>query len=418
MAGSKPLTIPAYRLHKPTGRAVVRLSGRDIYLGTHGTPESHAEYQRVVAEWIARGGHYASMAAPATSARHSDGRALSVDELILAYMDHAKAYYVKNGAPTGEVQNIREALRPLTTPYGRLPASQFGPTALKVVRQAMIDAGWCRNHINQQIHRIRRVFRWAVENELTPPSSLHGLLAVTPLKRGRCNVRESAPVKPVPEHLIDPVVAHVPPTIAAMIRLQLLTGMRPGEVMSIRTCDLDMSGKLWLFRPATHKTEHHGRKRVIYLGPKAQQVLRPHLPPDTHAFVFSPASAMEALWRQRRAERRTPMTPSQAARVRRSRPAWKPGDAYDRRGYAWAVYRACDRAFPPPDNLNENERREWRRSHRWSPNQLRHNAATRLRKEFGLEAARVVLGHSSADVTEIYAELDFSKAASIMEQVG
>jgi integrase len=210
----------------------------------------------------------------------------------------------------------------------------------------------------------------------------------------------------------------VPPPIAAMIQLQLLTGMRPGEVMSIRTCDIDTSGKLWIYRPATHKTEHHGRKRVVYLGPKAQQVLQPYLRSDRQAVIFSPASAMEALWRERRAHRRTPMTPSQAARARKPRPAWQPGDAYDRRSYACAVYRASDRAFPPPAGLNEDERRHWRRDHRWSPNQLRHNAATRLRKEFGLEAARVVLGHSSADVTEIYAELDFAKAASVMEQVG
>ncbi|MCG3132504.1 MAG: hypothetical protein FLDDKLPJ_03354 [Phycisphaerae bacterium] len=417
MAGSKPLRIPSYRLHKPTGRAVVRLNGRDIYLGTHGTPASHAEYQRVIAEWISRGGHYASLVQPTGSASNN-GHTLSIDELILAYMEHAKAYYVKNGEPTGEVQNIREALRPLTTSYGRLSVDQFGPTALKVVRQAMIEAGWCRNHINAQVHRIRRVFRWAVENELAPPSTLHGLLSVSPLKRGRCNVRESSPVTPVPERLIEPVLNLVPPPIAAMIRLQLLTGMRPGEVMSIRTCDVDTSAKLWAYRPATHKTEHHGRNRVIYLGPKAQQALQPFLRADREAFVFSPAFAMEALWRNRRAERRTPMTPSQASRTRKARPEWKPGDAYDRRSYAWAIYRACDRAFPPPDDLNEEERRQWRRDHRWSPNQLRHNAATRLRRDFGLEAARVVLGHSSADVTEIYAELDFAKAASVMEQVG
>ena len=60
----------------------------------------------------------------------------------------------------------------------------------------------------------------------------------------------------------------------------------------------------------------------------------------------------------------------------------------------------------------------WRRDHRWSPNQLRHNAATYLRKQFGIEAARVVLGHSSAAVTEVYAELDLAKAADIMAKVG
>jgi hypothetical protein len=41
-----------------------------------------------------------------------------------------------------------------------------------------------------------------------------------------------------------------------------------------------------------------------------------------------------------------------------------------------------------------------------------------LRREFGIEAARVVLGHGSAQVTEIYAEQDFGLAKQIMARVG
>jgi hypothetical protein len=54
----------------------------------------------------------------------------------------------------------------------------------------------------------------------------------------------------------------------------------------------------------------------------------------------------------------------------------------------------------------------------WAPNQLRHNAGTRLRREFGLDTARAVLGHSTPVVTEVYAELDGAKAAEAMERVG
>jgi integrase len=54
----------------------------------------------------------------------------------------------------------------------------------------------------------------------------------------------------------------------------------------------------------------------------------------------------------------------------------------------------------------------------WHPNHLRHNAATALRKEFGLDVARVILGHSSPAVTEVYAEVDREKAMVVMERVG
>ena len=96
--------------------------------------------------------------------------------------------------------------------------------------------------------------------------------------------------------------------------------------------------------------------------------------------------------------------------------------------YARAVAYACDKAFPHPELSFAREScltaaqlgtlRDWRRSHRWSPNRLRHSAATHLRKQFGIEAARVVLGHSSAGVTEIYAEQDLQRAAEIMGRVG
>ena len=70
------------------------------------------------------------------------------------------------------------------------------------------------------------------------------------------------------------------------------------------------------------------------------------------------------------------------------------------------------------DGLKGDVRTRWIIKHRWSPNRLRHNAATFLRKEFGIKAARVVLGQSSSAVTEVFAELDLTKAADIMARVG
>jgi integrase len=411
-ANTKP-RIPVYRHHKPSGLASVRIEGRDIYLGPYGTPESRAKYNRVITEWLAN--HHRE---PDSTNGNAKATHVIVDELIAAYLDFAKTYYVKNGEITGEYRNIGDALRQLTTLYGRTRVDDFGPSALKAVRRAMIDADLCRRTINNRVNRIRRVFKWGVENEQVPAEILHALQAVAPLKLGRCNVREADPVKPVPERLIEPVLELVSPQVAAMIRLQLLTGMRPGEVMQMRTCDIDMSGPIWIYRPLRHKTEHHGRQRVIYLGPKAQEVLRPFVSQDHTAWTFSPREAMAHVHRERRATRLTPMTPSQAARKRRQFPRWAPGDRYDRRSYACAIRRACDAAFPPREQRKDSERVAWQREHRWSPNQLRHNAATELRKQFGIEAARVVLGHSSADVTEIYAELDLAKAAEIMSRVG
>lgn len=61
---------------------------------------------------------------------------------------------------------------------------------------------------------------------------------------------------------------------------------------------------------------------------------------------------------------------------------------------------------------------EWCRQHCWHPHQLRHNAATRLRKEHGVELARIVLGHSTAFTTEIYAEADREQAVEVIGKIG
>ena len=155
--------LPSYRLHKPSGLAVVSIGGRDVYLGKFDTPESRAEYDRLMAEWLATG----RRPIVADSASRAD---LTVNEMLLAYLDYADGYYVKNGKPTTEPVNIRLALRPLRQLYGHTPAREFGPLRLKTVRQAMIDSGLCRSEVNKRVRHVLRAFKWAVGEEMVPPS--------------------------------------------------------------------------------------------------------------------------------------------------------------------------------------------------------------------------------------------------------
>src|SRR5512135_941927 len=142
-----------------------------------------------------------------------------------------------------------------------------------------------------------------------------------------------------------------------MVELQRLTGMRPGEVCRMRACDLDTAGRVWVYTPERHKTEHHGRERPIYLSPRAQEVLRPWLRADPAAHLFSPIEAQEERWAEQRRNRRSPMTPSHRARTRKAKPRRKPRDRYDANSYRHAVAYGCRKAGIPP----------------WHPNQLRHN---------------------------------------------
>lgn len=167
---------------------------------------------------------------------------------------------------------------------------------------------------------------------------------------------------------------------------------------------------------------------MIYLGPQAQAIVGRWLRTDLTAYLFSPRDAVEERLAARRRNRRTPMTPSQRARKRKPRPRRSPGKHYDVAAYGHAIAKGCDRAFPHPtlDPIPREERtdeqraelRAWRQAHRWHPNQLRHNAATKIRKRYGLEASQVVLGHASADITQTYAERDLAAARRIMGEIG
>lgn len=390
---------PAYRLHKPTGQAVVRIDGRDFYLGKHGTDASQEAYRRLIAEWA-----ISPLPAASPSSRPTLGVALAVDELVLAFWDrHVVAYYVKNGRPTSEQDNIRQALRFLRKLYGHFPARDLGPQALKAVRQAMIDSGRCRRLINKDVNRIRGMYRWAVEHELVPVAVLQALRSVAGLRRGRSEAREVEPVGPVPEAHVRDTLPFLSPQVAAMVQVQLLTGARPGEVCGLRPSDLAATrDEVWLYRPSEHKTEHFERERVVMIGPRAQTVLRPWLDRAPDSTCFSPSEVVEARNARKRAERRSPMTPSQATRIRRPNPKRKPGGRYGRNAYRVAIQRACIKAGVPV----------------WTPLQLRHNAATTIRALYGLEAAQVVLGHAKADVTEVYAEKDLALARRVAAEVG
>ncbi|MCH7988934.1 MAG: hypothetical protein IID46_07255 [Planctomycetes bacterium] len=222
------LRTPKYRFHKPSGQAVVTLDGRDFYLGKHGSAESQSEYDRLIAEWLQNG-----RLLPAEND-------LTVNEMLVGYICHCDGYYRRaDGTPTSESDAIRQSIRPLKELYGHTLVCDFGPLKLKVCREAMIDAGLCRNECNKRTRRIVRAFKWAAENEFVSPSTWQALRAVDGLRKGRSAARETQPVQPVPDEHVDAVLPHVLPPVAAMIRLQRLTGMRPGEVVLMRIGDID-----------------------------------------------------------------------------------------------------------------------------------------------------------------------------------
>ena len=411
--------LPKYRKHRASGQAIVTLSGVDHYLGPHGTKTSKRQYDRVMAEWLQNDRHLLL----------SQGDGITIVELCARYWKFAKGYYVKDGRCTRVTPAIKCALRYLKERYGETPAVEFGPLALKAVRERMVDDELSRRYTNDHISRIVRMFKWAVGEQLVP-ATVHQTLAIVPsLRRGRTEAHETAPVLPVEDSTVEATLPHMSAAVADMVRLQRLTGMRPAEICILRPCDLDRSGEVWTYKPESHKTEHHGRDRTIFIGPKAQEVLLRYLARDAQAYGFRPCDSEAKRLAENEAGRKTPLSCGNVRGSNRKRkPKHKPGERYTTDSYRRAIHRACDKAFPHPKlgyatksfftDGQMAELRTWQTQYRWSPNRLRHTAATEIRRDFGLEAAQVILGHSQANVMQVYAERDLAKGVEVARQIG
>jgi len=390
----RTLRTPSYCLHKASGQAIVRIDGTDHYLGKYGTSESQAEYDRVIAEWLVNGRGQSTQTA---------ANGLTVAELILSFWRWAERYYCdERGKPGPELENLRLALRPLRRLYGHTQVAAFGPLALRAVQADLVKSGLSRGVVNARVNRMRRVFKWGASYQLIPASIFEALRTVPGLQRGRCEAREAPPVQPAPDAHVNATLPFLPDPVRAMVELQRLTGCRPGEVMVMRAIDLNMSGPVWIYRPDSHKNKHRGKDRIIFLGPQAQEVIKPFLTTNLEAYLFSPRAYVEVMHQRRAEQRKIKRTHSERRLRRTTKPRRVPGERYNRRSYRIAIVRACQKAGVPA----------------WSPLQLRHTAATTFRAKYGVEAAKVILGHTKVETTQIYAERDLEKAEEIMAEIG
>ena len=250
------------------------------------------------------------------------------------------------------------------------PATGVQSTVRKVIRR-----GLARKCLNKLVSRIKRMYAWAVEEELVPVAVHAALVRVKGLKKGKSAARETPRVRPVAEDHVRRVMAVVTPAVRAMIEVQWLCGCRPQDVVQMRPCDIDRAGGVWEYRPPRFKTEYHNDDgppdldRVVYLGPKAQAVLTPLLPADADAYVFSPQRSEASRNAGRRAARETPLTPSQAGRNAKGRAKAPLRPHYPVGSYRQAIRRGCKRAcrFGCPTNCGTAGSPRSARGTGWKP---------------------------------------------------
>lgn len=404
--------------HSRTGRAFVFVRDeagerRQIPLGPWGSPEADRRYHEELAKWHARqlAGETAAavISAPAT-------RSITIADAAASYLLRCDRYYRRpDGTPTGEAENCTFALGPLLELFGDEQLANLTPQRVNVVRERMIAGdprvpaekrrGWCRTVVNHSVNRIRTFVKWCVAEGLVSPVVHSALCALAPLKRGRSEAREPKPTKPVSDADVEKTLPYLPPVVRDMVQVQHLVGMRGGELCALTTGELDMSESVasgcWVFRPRQSKLSYRGRQVEYVLGPRAVELMRPYVKADPNAPLFSPAESEARRRAEQRARRQTKVQPSHADRSVPN-PGKKPGDRYDSRSYAHAIRHACVKAGVEP----------------WSPHALRRAVATRVRAQFGIEAARVALAHATVEMATLYGHRDLRVAAEIASKIG
>lgn len=368
------------------------------YYGSAADPESQAKAKQAIAAWLSK------------SIDVKPRLGLTVNGVIVAYLKHAATYYKPRPGGTGQskqLARVKVALGFLQRVAGDLRAEEFGPNAMRDVREAMVITGKCRSYVNYLVSCILRAFRWAVSYQLVSVEVHIRLGTLEHLKKGRSLAKEgTGRTEAIPIEDIRAAIPYLPEAVAGMILLQLLTGMRPGEVLTVRAGDIvqdgpvvDVDGRsvqLWQYKPQAFKGDHLENtavQEVVLLGEKCIAVLKPLM-----ARAAGPESYLFPATRFRRS------LSDMAVEVLGGPVRQDPGNRpYSIDGYCRACKRACKAAKVAA----------------WTPKRIRHTRATELRRLFkDADAAQAVLRHRHISTTERYAHLLLDRAAEVMARVG
>ena len=378
--------MPDYRYHI-SGQAIVTLAGKDFYLGRYDSPESRAKYFSLLAEYNDSG-----FKAP-SSVTHLADVPVTVKCITAEFREYVPVKYASNKVERGRFENLCTLLE---DEYGDTPAKDFGPRKLAALRDLFVASGNSRKYVNKQVRNIVRIFKHAISRELIDANVLVALESLEPLKAGQTPARETKPRQPVSLSVVRATAKHLSPTLLAMVKIQVATGMRPSEVFGMRPIDIDRSGDEWIYRPESHKTAHYGKTKAIPIIGDAKEALKPFLDRDPKGNCFTPKESAQWYRNQRTAKRATPDGPgrNKPGTNRKKHPKRSPGLEFRNDSYRQALRRAAEKAGV-----------EY-----WYPYQLRHLAGTEVRNALGVEAAQALLGHSRAAMTEHYAKQNEAKA--------
>lgn len=334
--------------HPDKARIYYRGEFRDLP-GKYQSPESIAAYHEMCLHVQATG---------QLPQKHAEVKHLTISGLVAWWRDYARDYYP---AISKQPVHIDYAVRALEELFGSRPAAEFSPVDLKAVRKLLISRGQCRKTVNVRAKQIQFVFKQAVSECLIDQSVWQALVSVQPIGRDRENAIDYEPALPVGLAVFEQTLKHTAPIHAAALRVQLLTGMRSGELLTMRPQDVDISQRHWIYQIADHKTKKHIGPKLIGIPEPAAKILAEHMPRQICDRFF-----------------------------------------------AWSVNRHRKRTIAAIEKAGVKH---------WYPHQLRHTMSTIAKQKIGLEGAQTLLGHTDTKTTEIYARTTKEAIIRLLDEI-
>ncbi|GHT28891.1 integrase [Planctomycetales bacterium] len=190
--------------------------------------------------------------------------------------------------------------------------STFKPGYLIWYKRSLIEQGYAKSQVKRYIKVVKQVFSWAATPrydegtwDILPTMVSASLIAEMKMIKvtDADNCRENPLRLDVAYEYIQAVMDYVSPIIEAMMRVQYLTGMRPGEVCTMKVGDIKKTkaefgnhyrlwdGENWLYVAAEHKTKKYIGERQFAIAMEEQEILEPYLAGKSASdFVFSKTS--------------------------------------------------------------------------------------------------------------------------------
>lgn len=368
----KPRKIPQYSIHNVRDIAYVNWKGKRYYLpGKANSVESINAYNEFLKSYVF-GPH-----------KIRPGQSISITDLMLAYQEFAEQHYDDKDHRSHYNAMMTVGLK-LESIYHATRATDFGPKMLKEFRRTLIESGNARTYINDQISRIKKIFKWAASEELIPVETYQALATVDGLRRGREGATETSKRKPVAWEDVDTIVKELHEPVRTMVLFQWHTGVRSQSIVNAHATQFDTSDdECWVWFPR-HKTEYLEKIVRIPLGPKARQLVAKRIVEGAELFTT------------------------------------RLGTSYSPWSYRREIVRAQESLYQRQLDAHEEDpdKHPMPKRVQWTPHQLRHAKATYIRNEYGIEAAQAILGHDSLQATQIYSEARFQLAKEIAMKEG